>query len=419
MRPSLWSFMVMASSCLAQGDLAALLASQDDLSTLLELVGLVDGLADTLSSASNITIVAPTNQAFANVPRDIPEGQAVELRNDTIAISALLANHVFKGIYPSNVITNIPTFAQTLVNGSYVSAQQPFSNFTGGAYNGLVKNGDDVCILSGELTISTVTEADIKLGEGITIHKIDTVMSFGAPLQLFTYRSGYLAMNAALEAAQLNVDFGLTGAGIPGLNISDYTIFVPTDAAFESIGSVLESADLETLQEVLKYHIIPNNVIFSPSLGNVTVPSLQGNNLTITVLPDGSAWVNDARITYPNTILFNGVVHVIDSVLAPGDFDRTSLEPSAPASERLAFPNASFVSALPFSSVAFAGDLMTYTTTPVLLQTVAAVPTPLSEANASATTTTSSLPQFTGACSGLFPSRVVALSIAVFAAFLM
>lgn len=149
----------MAGSCLAQGDLATLLASQNDLSTLLELVSLVDGLADILSSSSNITIVAPTNQAFANVPRDTPEGEAVELRNDTIAIGALLANHVFKGIYPSNVITDIPTYAQTMLNISYIIPRQPFSNFTGGAYNGLVKNGEDVCILSGELTISTVTEA--------------------------------------------------------------------------------------------------------------------------------------------------------------------------------------------------------------------------------------------------------------------
>jgi hypothetical protein len=150
---------LMAGSCLAQGDLAALLASQDDLSTLLELVSLVDGLAETLSSATNITIIAPTNQAFAEVPRDTPEGEAVEFRNDTIAIGALLANHVFKGVYPSNVITNIPTFAQTLLNDSYINYRQPFSNFTGGAYNGLVRNGDNVCILSGEQTISTVTKA--------------------------------------------------------------------------------------------------------------------------------------------------------------------------------------------------------------------------------------------------------------------
>ncbi|GKT47607.1 fasciclin-like arabinogalactan protein [Colletotrichum spaethianum] len=119
-------------------------------------------------------------------------------------------------------------------------------------------------------------------------------------------------MNAALEAAHLNFAFGETGADVQGLNISDYTIFVPTDAAFESIGSVLESTDLETLQKVLRYHIIPNNVIFSPSLGNVTVPSLQGPNLTFTVLPDGSAWVNNARITFPNTILYNGIAHCVE-----------------------------------------------------------------------------------------------------------
>ncbi|TDZ62065.1 Fasciclin-like arabinogalactan protein [Colletotrichum trifolii] len=287
MRISMWSFLLMAGSCLAQGDLAALLASQDDLSTLLELVGLVDGLAETLSSSSNITIVAPTNEAFVKVPRNIPEGEAIELRNDSVAIGALLANHVFKGVYPSSAVTNLPTFAQTLLDDSYVIARQPFSNFTGGAYNGLVRNGDDVCIISGEQTISTVTQADITLG-GITIHKIDTVLSFGAPFQLFTFRAGYLAMNAALEAAHLGFAVGETGADVQGLNISDYTIFVPTDEAFKSIGSVLESADLETLQEVLRYHIIPNNVIFSPSLGNVTVPSLQGSNLTFTVLADGS-----------------------------------------------------------------------------------------------------------------------------------
>lgn len=159
MRSSLWSYALMAGSCLAQGDLAGLLASQDDLSTLLELVSLVPGLADTLAAASNITIVAPTNAAFDAVPRNVPEGEAIEQKNDTIAIGALLANHVFKGVYPSDVITDVPTFAQTLLNSSYIIPRQPFSNFTGGQYNGLVKNGDNVCILSGEQTISTVTQA--------------------------------------------------------------------------------------------------------------------------------------------------------------------------------------------------------------------------------------------------------------------
>jgi hypothetical protein len=153
------------------------------------------------------------------------------------------------------------------------------------------------------------------LGPGITIHKIDTVLSFGAPLQLFTYRAGYTALNGALQAAQLAIDFGLSGPDQVGLNISDFTIFVPTNSAFENIGSVLASADQATLQTVLKHHIIPSNVIFSPSLGNVTVKSLAGEDLVFTVLQDGSAWVNGAKITFVNTILFNGVAHVIDRLV--------------------------------------------------------------------------------------------------------
>ncbi|KAL1798854.1 hypothetical protein ACET3X_002891 [Alternaria dauci] len=415
MRPSQVFFCaILAGTSIAQGDLGALLASQPDLSTLLELVGLVDGLADTLSAASNITIFAPTNDAFAAVPRDVPEGQAIENKNDTIAIGALLANHVFKGVYPASVITDVPTFAQTLLDSSYVNEIQPFSNFTGGAYNELVKNGEDVCVISGEQTISTVTEADIMLGEGITIHKIDTVLSFGAPFQLFTYRSGYFTMNAALEAAQLAIDFGLSGADVTGLNISDFTIFVPTDEAFESIGSVLEAADQTTLQEVLKYHIIPSNVIFSTALGNVTVKSLQGADLVFTVLEDGSAWVNGAKIVYANTILFNGVAHVIDGVLNPlAPFERASLEPSAPPADRVAFEDATSVSELPFSSasLAFGGDLMTYTTTPELLKTVAAVATPTAAVNA--TTTGLPMATYTGGAMGMLPGAGVAIAGAV------
>lgn len=72
------------------------------------------------------------------------------------------------------------------------------------------------------------------------------------------------------EAADLNFAFGLTGADVGGLDLSDYTIFVPTDEAFESIGSVFDRADLATLQDILRYNIIENNVIL-PSLSNGTL----------------------------------------------------------------------------------------------------------------------------------------------------
>jgi hypothetical protein len=61
-------------------------------------------------------------------------------------------------------------------------------------------------------------------------------------------------------------------------------------------------------------------------------------------------------------------------VLNPGDapFDRSDIEASAEPTDRLAFPGASTVSALPFSSVSFDTDSATYTT-PELLKTIMAV----------------------------------------------
>ncbi|KAJ4268853.1 hypothetical protein NW762_002923 [Fusarium torreyae] len=380
----------LATAVVAQADLASLISSQDDLSTLAELLALVPDIAQTLSTASNITIFAPTNKAFASVPRDIPEGEAIEQKNDTIAIGALLSNHVWQGYYPAKAVTDIPFFAQSLLDGSFVNYRQPFGNFTGGQYNGIVKNGDNVVVISGEQELSTVTEADIKLGDSVIIHKIDNPLRFGAPLQLFTRRDNLLAFNAAINAADLPYNFGNLDRDSSDLvNISDFTVFIPNDAAFEAIGSVLASVDLKTLQDVLKYHIV-DEVVFSTELANATAPSLQGADLTFTVAEDGSVWVNGAKVVTANILLFNGVAHVIDGVLNPADdpFDRADLEPAADATDRLAFPDASPVSKLPFSVVSYATESETYTT-PELLRTIAAVDTAaLATATADATATT-------------------------------
>jgi hypothetical protein len=94
------------------------------------------------------------------------------------------------------------------------------------------------------------------------------------------------------------------------------------------------------------------------------------------------------------------------------------LKPAAPASEHLAFPNASSRQNLPFSNYAFEFDQITYTTTPVLLQTYAAVATPSASATRSAnatiaTSTTPPLATFTGAGSVFVPDAAAGLAAAV------
>ena len=99
------------------------------------------------------------------------------------------------------------------------------------------------------------------------------------------------------------------------------------------------------------------------------------------------------------------------SVLAPGDFDRSSVEPSAPAAERLSFPSASPVAVLPFTSVAFEGDTMTYASTPRLLQTIAAVAT--SEPIANATSSNPPLATYTGSAISLATSAAMVMAVAI------
>lgn len=94
-----------------------------------------------------------------------------------------------------------------------------------------------------------------------------------------------------------------------------------------------------------------------------------------------------------------------------------------PAAERVAFPNASAVSNLPLAtaSLAFGGDLMTYSTTPELLKTVAAVATATGMVTTTPTSSQSApFATFTGAADGLSASKGAALAGALgIAAFLI
>lgn len=145
----------LAAGALAQGDIATLLKSQSDLSTLLELVG-VAGLNMTLSTTGNITIFAPTNSAFQALDSSSPEAQAAAT-NNTDAITALLQNHVVPGMYNSSAIGEVPTFVQSLLKPSTNGTS--YTGIIGGSYDGVVKNGDGVNVLAGGLTVANVTQA--------------------------------------------------------------------------------------------------------------------------------------------------------------------------------------------------------------------------------------------------------------------
>ena len=121
---------------------------------------------------------------------------------------------------------------------------------------------------------------------------------------------------AAVEAAGLSS--ALTGEG-------PFTIFAPNDAAFEDylgeMGMTAEDAlaDTEFLSTLLQGHVVEAGDDSAMVAGMVDNPfvSLAGTELPVTVDGD-TITIGGAEIVEADIFATNGVIHVIDTVLAPG-----------------------------------------------------------------------------------------------------
>lgn len=97
-----------------------------------------------------------------------------------------------------------------------------------------------------------------------------------------------------------------------------YTVFAPTDAAFAKVpAETLEAlaADPAALKEVLLHHVVAGRVPANEAAKLGSTKTLNGE-VAISV-SDGSVYVDDAKVTTPDVMASNGIIHVIDSVLIP------------------------------------------------------------------------------------------------------
>ncbi|CAF9912377.1 MAG: hypothetical protein GOMPHAMPRED_007644 [Gomphillus americanus] len=327
MRCSL-AILAIAASVAAQNStsnttLASVLTSNSNLSNLTSLVTSLN-LVDTLSQLTNVTILAPSNAAFTKF---MNSSVANTTLGDKGLLTALLTYHVLNGTINSSQIASMPTFVPTHLTNELVS------NVTDGQRVEALNSSGTISFLSGLLTNSTVTQADITYNNGI-IHVIDTVLE---PPQDVAETAEAFNLTAIVGA--------LTTLSLADIvdETSDLTIFAPNNDAFQAIASVLSNASTDTLKSVLTYHVIPGKVLYSPLIENGTQTTLNNSTLTLTVA-NGSVFVNQARVVTPNVLVANGVVHVIDSVLNPGS------NATAGSNSSTAFPNATSASGVPFTS---------------------------------------------------------------------
>ena len=93
-----------------------------------------------------------------------------------------------------------------------------------------------------------------------------------------------------------------------------FTVFAPTDAAFEKLGVDLASLSKEDLTNILLYHVVPASV-FSSDLSEGSVQTANGTSIDISL--DHGVKVNDSNVIIANVQTTNGVINVIDQVLIP------------------------------------------------------------------------------------------------------
>jgi uncharacterized surface protein with fasciclin (FAS1) repeats len=133
----------------ASQSLSSLLSGNSELSGLASLINSRPEIASALTSASNITILAPNNAAISALLNS-----SAGLANNSAAVDALLQYHVLTGIHNAAQVTNTSVFLPSLLTNPQ------YANVTGGQRVQALRRNNNVTIISGLLNNSTVVTAD-------------------------------------------------------------------------------------------------------------------------------------------------------------------------------------------------------------------------------------------------------------------
>jgi uncharacterized surface protein with fasciclin (FAS1) repeats len=98
-----------------------------------------------------------------------------------------------------------------------------------------------------------------------------------------------------------------------------YTVFAPTDAAFAKVPDRVLTALLEDkakLRAVLLYHVAGRRLPAADVVERSSIKTLNGQRVRVRV-KDSRVFLNRARVTTPDVMASNGVIHVINRVLIP------------------------------------------------------------------------------------------------------
>jgi uncharacterized surface protein with fasciclin (FAS1) repeats len=96
-------------------------------------------------------------------------------------------------------------------------------------------------------------------------------------------------------------------------------VFAPTDRAFSKVPKATLDAlakDKAMLRSVLLYHVAKGKLPAAKVVKRKSIRTLNGQRVRVRVR-GGKVFVGGARVTTPDVVASNGVIHVINRVLIP------------------------------------------------------------------------------------------------------
>ncbi|MCA9292511.1 MAG: fasciclin domain-containing protein [Phycisphaerales bacterium] len=279
---------VVAAAHVEAMDIVETAVAAGQFKTLATALGAAD-LVDALKGDGPFTVFAPTDEAFAKLPKGTIE-TLLKPENKAL-LTSILTYHVVPGRVMANDVVKVDS--ATTLNGQRVNVST---------------SGGKV-----QIDGANVIKTDIAASNGV-IHVIDTVIMPETKniAEVAKAAGSFKTLLTAVEAAGLSET--LMGEG-------PFTVFAPTDEAFAklpegTVKSLLEPANRAQLKAILTYHVAPSRVFSDQAIVAGTAASVQGGTLTITSA-HGKVRINSATVVKADVDASNGVIHVIDTVLMP------------------------------------------------------------------------------------------------------
>ena len=293
--------------------LADVVSQTDNLSTLGDALGAANRTGTLDDEDATFTVFAPSNSAFSAYDVDF-------LVDNADLLGDVLDYHVVQGsAVTSDQLSDGDTFETVQGDEIEVSIDEDGNVFVEGA---------------------PVTTPDVEADNGVAHVVGDVLLTNRTAAERLQVTTATEQLYQAIDNAGLADAFGNAN--------NTWTTFAPNNASFENAD--LSGFSDQEVQQILQYHVLDGVTsstdlvqLLSDNNGEVSVQTLQGEEVTITEQDDGSIVFNGGQATLNldrvDQRASNGIIHQIEGLLIPPTFNQSVSYDLAAQSNDGAIPN--------------------------------------------------------------------------------